>query len=90
MAFHSRFPIDAAVIRGTVVDTNGNLTMDGEGLLAETLSAAQAARNSGGVVIVQARELVAAGSSTRAESASQASWWTPSSSNPTSRCPSRP
>jgi propionate CoA-transferase len=60
--FTPTFPIDVAVIRGTVVDTNGNLTMDGEGLMAETLSSAQAARNSGGVVIVQARELVAAGS----------------------------
>lgn len=55
------FPIDVAIIRGTRADTDGNLTMDGEGLLAETLSAAQAARNSGGVVIAQVREVVSAG-----------------------------
>jgi propionate CoA-transferase len=56
-----RFPIDVAIIRGTCSDTDGNLTMDGEGLLAETLSAAQAARNSGGIVIAQVRDLVEAG-----------------------------
>jgi propionate CoA-transferase len=55
------FPIDVAIIRGTRADTDGNLSMDGEGLLAETLSAAQAARNSGGIVIAQVRELVEAG-----------------------------
>lgn len=55
------FPIDVAIIRGSRADTNGNLTMDGEGLFAETLSAAQAAKNSGGIVIAQVRELVDTG-----------------------------
>jgi propionate CoA-transferase len=59
--FTPAFPIDVAIVRGTRADTDGNVSMDGEGLLAETLSAAQAARNSGGVVIAQVRELVAAG-----------------------------
>ncbi len=59
--FTPSFPIDVAVIRGTKADENGNITMDGEGLFAETLSAAQAARNSGGIVIAQVREVVPAG-----------------------------
>ncbi|MBI2245082.1 MAG: acyl CoA:acetate/3-ketoacid CoA transferase [Nocardioides sp.] len=59
--FTPAFPIDVAVIRGTVADTDGNLVMDGEGLLAETLSAAQAAKNCGGLVIAQVRHVVEAG-----------------------------
>lgn len=59
--FTPTFPIDVAIIRGTYADTNGNITMDGEGLFAETLSAAQAARNSGGVVIAQVKHVGAAG-----------------------------
>ena len=59
--FTPSFPVDVAVVRGTRADTDGNVTMDEEGLLAETLSAAQAARNSGGIVIAQVREVVAAG-----------------------------
>lgn len=57
--FYPSFPIDVAIIRGTAADEDGNLTMDDEGLFAETLSAAQAARNSGGIVIAQARTIVA-------------------------------
>lgn len=59
--FTKAFPLDVVIIRATIADTNGNLSMDGEGLLAETLSAAQAARNSGGLVIAQVRHVVDAG-----------------------------
>ncbi|MGO4384402.1 acyl CoA:acetate/3-ketoacid CoA transferase [Specibacter sp. RAF43] len=55
-------PIDVAIIRGTTADDHGNITMEGEGLLAETLAAAQAAKNNGGIVIAQVRTRVELGS----------------------------
>jgi len=55
-------PINIAIIRGTTADDHGNITMEGEGLIAETLAAAQAAKNNGGIVIAQVRERVEFGS----------------------------
>ncbi len=56
------FPIDVAVIRGSAIDEQGNLTLDGEAINGEMLAMAMAAHNSGGIVIAQAGELVPAGS----------------------------
>jgi propionate CoA-transferase len=55
--FFKAFPIDVAVIRGSVIDEDGNLTMDDEAVKGEMLAMAMAARNSGGIVIAQAKTL---------------------------------
>jgi propionate CoA-transferase len=59
--FFRTFPVDVAIIRGSVADERGNLTMDREGGYAECLPLAQAAKNSGGIVIAQAEYLAQAG-----------------------------
>jgi propionate CoA-transferase len=61
LLFHA-FPIDVAVIRGTTADEDGNLTMEAEAVQGEMLSMAMAARNSGGIVIAEVRQLARRGS----------------------------
>jgi propionate CoA-transferase len=56
------FPIHVALIRGTVADENGNLTMDDESVIMEALPLAMAAKNSGGIVLAQAHNLAMANS----------------------------
>jgi len=60
--FYKSFPVDVALIRGTTIDEKGNLTMDKEGMLLEQLQLAQAAKNTGGIVIAQAEYLAETGS----------------------------
>lgn len=59
--FYPAFHVDAALIRGSVADENGNLTMDREGILMEALPLAQAAKNCGGIVVAQAEEIARTG-----------------------------
>jgi propionate CoA-transferase len=54
--------IDVAIIRGTLADERGNLTLDKEGVLLEQLAIAQAAKRWGGIVIAQVERIVKAGS----------------------------
>lgn len=55
--FYPRFPVDVAIIRGSVADSNGNMTMDREGIFLEALPLAQATKNSGGLVIAQVEHI---------------------------------
>jgi propionate CoA-transferase len=58
--FYHAFPVHVAVIRGSRIDVEGNLTMEREAVRGEMLAMAMAARNSDGIVIAQAGELASA------------------------------
>ena len=59
--FYHKLPVTVSILRGTTADENGNITMEDECLTVESLAAAQAARNNGGKVIVQVKQIVPSG-----------------------------
>ena len=60
--FYKSFPIDVTLIRATYADEDGNATMDKEAVTLDAVSICQAAKNSGGIVILQVEKVVANGS----------------------------
>ena len=60
--FYPAIPIQVAILRASYADTRGNCTFQREGVSAAALAQAQAARNSGGTVIVQVERIVEYGS----------------------------
>ena len=51
--FYKSFKLDVALLRGTIADENGNISFEQESIFNEGLAVATAAKNSGGIVIVQ-------------------------------------
>ena len=59
--FYRSRPIQVALLRGTTADPAGNVSMEKEALTIDNLAQAMAAKNSGGIVIVQVERIVAPG-----------------------------
>lgn len=59
---YKAFPIDVVLLRATYADEEGNATMEKEALTVDSTAMAQAAKNSGGIVILQVEKVVAKGS----------------------------
>ena len=59
--FYKSFPVTIAIIRGTTADEFGNVSIEKEALKLELLEIAEAAKASGGKVIVQVEHTTAAG-----------------------------
>lgn len=59
---YKSFPVDVSIIRASTADADGNLSFEREGIIPECLAAAQAAKNSGGIVIAQVGRIVERGS----------------------------
>jgi propionate CoA-transferase len=59
--FYPSLPIDCALIRASSADTRGNLSCENEPFHQDLLAIAQAAHNSGGIVIAQVQRIVPAG-----------------------------
>ena len=59
--FYKSFPIDVAIIRGTKIDPDGNMSQEDDVTILDSLAIAQSVHNNGGIVIAQVKELVERG-----------------------------
>ncbi|HEY4355814.1 MAG TPA: CoA-transferase [Acidobacteriaceae bacterium] len=55
------FKVDVAIVRGTYADTRNNISMEEEAIDMDVHTVALAARNSGGIVLAQVRQIVEPG-----------------------------
>ena len=62
--FYKAQPLDVVILRGTTADLDGNVTMEKEALTLDAMAMASAARNSGGLVIVQVERVADRGTLT--------------------------
>ncbi len=59
--FYKSFKLDVALLRGSIADENGNISFANESVINEGLAVATAAKNTGGIVIVQVEYLAKKG-----------------------------
>ncbi|VEI13622.1 CoA-transferase [Trueperella bialowiezensis] len=59
--FYKSFPLDVAIIRGSKIDPDGNMSQDDDVTILDSLAIAQAVHNNGGIVIAQVKEIVERG-----------------------------
>jgi propionate CoA-transferase len=57
LLFYKAFAVDVTIIRGTTADEDGNISTEQEAVDLDILSSAQAAYNSGGIVIAQVKRI---------------------------------
>ena len=60
--FYHSFKVDVALIKASYADENGNISFQEEGIIGEQYNMAIAAHNSGGIVIVEVKDIKKAGS----------------------------
>lgn len=59
--FYKSVPIDVAIIRGTKIDPDGNISQEDDVTILDSLAIAQSVHNNGGIVIAQVKEIVERG-----------------------------